>query len=568
MTASATLHHRFWPRAVPHSLRVPQVTLPHFLDVAAQRYPDKAAIVFGGQPLTYGRLRARVDALAGALQQRLGVRHGDRVLLVSQNCPQFTLAALAILRAGAVVVPINPMSTEPELRHYAADSGARVALAAQELLEPVLACLAGPNALLDALVVHAYSDALDPQAAAAEPGLPPTVLAPRAALPPGPVHGLEDLIALGLAPEPVPAGPDDLALLPYTSGTTGRPKGCMHTHRTVLASNFGSQLWRGLHADGVFLCVAPLFHMLGLQNALTLPLTLGATVVMLPRWNAAAAIRLIERYRVTTWAAPPAMVIDCFAQPEALQHDLSSLALLSGGGAAMPEAVAAMLAERFGLHYNEAYGLTETAAFLHANPVGRGKRQCLGIPTPGVVSRIVDPVTLADLPQGEVGELVSSGDQVMTGYWRNPEADAQAFFERDGRRYFRTGDLACMDEEGYYFLRDRLKRMINVSGFKVWPAELESALYEHPAIHEACVIGLLDAQQGESVMALVALKAGASATPQDIISWSRTRMAAYKVPRTVEILPALPKSATGKIPWRELQDQYRAAQSGAAQGAH
>jgi fatty-acyl-CoA synthase len=217
-----------------------------------------------------------------------------------------------------------------------------------------------------------------------------------------------------------------------------------------------------LHAESCFLCVAPLFHMLGLQNGMNAAADAGRHHRHDAALEPAVAIQLIERHRVTTWTAPPAMVIDCFAQPQALQHDLSSLALLSGGGAAMPEAVATMLAERFGLHYNEAYGLTETAAFLHANPWARGKRQCLGMPTPGVVSRIVDPVTLADLPQGEVGELVTSGEQVMRGYWRNEEANRDAFFERDGKRFFRTGDLASMDEDGYYFLRDRLKRMIRV----------------------------------------------------------------------------------------------------------
>jgi fatty-acyl-CoA synthase len=253
------------------------------------------------------------------------------------------------------------------------------------------------------------------------------------------------------------------------------------------------------------------------------------------------------------------MVIDAFAQPEALTRDLSSLSLLSGGGAAMPEAVAAMLAERFGLFYNEAYGLSETAAFLHANPLHRGKRQCLGVPTPGVESRIVDPVTLQELPPGEVGELVTRGPQVMTGYWNNPAADRAAFITLDGRRFFRTGDLAHVDEDGYYFMRDRLKRMINASGFKVWPAEVENTLYEHPAVHEACVVAVPDARRGETVKALIVLKPAArgQVSAEAVIAWSRERMAAYKVPRLVEFLDALPKSGTGKILWRELQEAQR-----------
>jgi fatty-acyl-CoA synthase len=384
---------------------------------------------------------------------------------------------------------------------------------------------------------------------------------PRQPLPGAAFHGFEDALALQLQPAADRGAPDDLCVLPYTSGTTGHPKGCKHTHATVLASNVASQVWKNLNVDSVFLCVAPLFHMLGMQNGMNVPITLGATVVMMPRWNAAQAVRLIERHRVTAWTAPPAMVIDAFAQPEALTRDLSSLCLLSGGGAAMPEAVATMLAERFGLSYNEAYGLSETAAFLHANPLARGKRQCLGVPTQGVDSRIVDPVTLQELPQGEVGELVTRGAQVMTGYWNNEAANREAFIELDGQRYFRTGDLASVDEEGYFFMRDRLKRMINASGFKVWPAEVESAMYEHPAIYEACIIGIEDAHRGETVKALVVLKPDqrGRVSEQDIIDWGRARMAVYKAPRIVEFLDALPKSSTGKILWRELQEAQRAA---------
>lgn len=213
-----------------------------------------------------------------------------------------------------------------------------------------------------------------------------------------------------------------------------------------------------------------------------------------------------------------------------------------------------MLAERFDLNYNEAYGLTETAAFLHANPVRHGKRQCLGMATQGVHSMIIDPTTLQEVPQGEVGELVTSGAQVMQGYWRNDEANRAAFFERCGRRYLRTGDLAYVDEEGYFFMRDRLKRMINVSGYKVWPAEVENMLYGHPAVQEACVIGVADARRGETVKAVVVCKPGEQLDAAQLIAWCRERMAAYKVPRIVAFAEQLPKSATGKIQWRQLQE--------------
>ena len=550
-------HFRFWPKGVARQLRVPRATLLDCLDMAARRYPDKPAIAYCGTTLAYAPLRRRVDALAAYLQQRLGVAPGDRVLLASQNCPQFVTAFYAVLRAGAVVVPVNPMSKAAEVRHCALDSGARIAFVAQELL-PTLALGEGDGELR-AVLVHAYADAVD--ATASDDALPDWVTAPRTPLDGARLHGFEQAIEAGLAPAELSLSPDDLAVLPYTSGTTGHPKGCMHTHATLLASLASSAVWKQLHVETVTLAVAPLFHMLGLQNGMNLPMFLGATAVMMPRWDPAMAARLIERHAVTAWSAPPAMVIDLFSHPDAERRDLSSLALLSGGGAAMPEAVAAMLAQRHGLSYNEGYGLTETASFLHANPPARGKRQCLGMPTQGVDSRIVDPLTFEELPPGETGELVTRGAQVMKGYWRNPEADRDAFIEIGGQRFFRTGDLASMDEEGYFFLRDRLKRMINASGYKVWPTEVENAMYEHPAIHEACVIAVPDGKRGESVKALVVLKPQqrGRVREEEIVAWCRERMAVYKAPRVVEFLESLPKSGTGKILWRELQEAHRAA---------
>jgi fatty-acyl-CoA synthase len=549
----------FWPKGVPRALSLPQVPLTHYVQVAAERYPHKPAVIFCGSTLTYAALHARVEALAGYLTQRLGVQRGDRVLLMSQNCPQYVAAYYGIMRAGAVVVPVNAMCTQSEIRYFMQDSGARVAMVAQELLPQVMPLLqAGDPDALQAVLVHAYSEGLPAQPVSDE--VPDVVLAPRQWTEAPGLHGLEDAIAQALpAPSEHPLS-DDLCVLPYTSGTTGHPKGCMHTHATVLASNMAAQVWRGLHMDSVFLAVAPLFHMLGMQGGLNVPITLGSTVVMLPRWHAAAAARLIEHHRVTTWSAPPAMLIDFFASPAAAQRDLSSLSTLAGGGAAMPETVANLLQTRFDITYNEAYGMTETASFLMCNPPARGKRQCLGVITPGVDTRIVDPETLRELPVGEVGELVTRGAQLMRGYWQNDQANQASFFELDGQTFFRTGDLASVDEEGYFFMRDRLKRMVNVSGFKVWPAEVENTLYEHPAVHEACVIAVPDDKRGENVMALLVLKPAfkGQVTEQAVIDWSREHMAAYKTPRIVRFVDALPKSGTGKILWRQLQEQERA----------
>ena len=546
-------HFRFWPKGVARELVVPRTTLPECLDLAARRYPDKPAIVYCGAVTTYAQLNRQVDAMAAYLRNELSVTRGDRVLVASQNCPQYVIAFYAILRAGAVVVPVNPMSKAQEVRWYADDSGARVAFVAQELLEHFEG--------IEHLVVHAYSEAVAADCAADE--IPAWVAEPLR-----PVMRSECVAFSSIQEALGPRlrgddelGPDDLAVLPYTSGTTGHPKGCMHTHATVVASLAASSVWKGLHCESVVLAVAPMFHMLGLQNGMNMPVFLGGTSVMLPRWNAAVAARLIERHGVTAWTALPSMLLEFFSDPEAGRRDLSSLTLLSGGGAAMPEAVSAMLSDRYGITYNEGYGLTETASFLQANPLARGKRQCLGIPAQGVDTRIVDPVSLQELPPGEVGELVTHAPQVMKGYWRNAAADREAFVEIDGKRFFRSGDLAAMDEEGYFFMRDRLKRMINTSGYKVWPAEVENAMYEHPAIHEACVVAVPDARQGEAVKALVVLKPGlrGEVREQDIVVWARERMAVYKAPRFVQFVDSLPKSGTGKIQWRELQEAQRAA---------
>jgi fatty-acyl-CoA synthase len=254
------------------------------------------------------------------------------------------------------------------------------------------------------------------------------------------------------------------------------------------------------------------------------------------------------------------MIIDLFGSPNYRSFDLSSLATLSGGGAPMPLAVAERLKAEFGITFMEGYGLTETAAPSHSNYVDRAKLQCLGVPIFGVDSRVVDPATLQELPPGEVGEIVTRGPMVFKGYWRHPEATEAAFVDFEGEKFFRTGDLGRMDEEGYFFITDRLKRMINASGYKVWPAEVEMLLYKHPAVQEACIIAARDAYRGETVKAVVVLREAAKGktSAEDIIGWAREHMAAYKVPKVVEFVDGLPKSGSGKVMWRLLQDREAA----------
>ncbi|CAG9169602.1 long-chain fatty acid--CoA ligase [Cupriavidus respiraculi] len=568
--ASPPYRSPHWPPGLPPTLHCPATSLCYNVEVAARRYPGKVALQTFGNALRYGELHAAIETLAGYLQEACGVAPGDRVLLFSQNCPQFIVAYYAILRAEAVVVPANPMWLTGELAHVVADAAPTVAFAASELYEQLRPLHAGP---LRHVIVHDYAGMVGESRERGPDAAPPVPdwLLERRPLPAAPAGAVlsawDDAMAAGLRPRPHEANADTLCMLAYTSGTTGKPKGCMHTHGTLMSAAVGSQVWRGSTAETVSFSVAPMFHLLGMQNGIHAPLYLGATIVLLPRWDRALAADLIERYRVASWGAAPAMLVDFFSQPGIEQRDLSSLAYLGGGGAAMPEAVASMLLARFGLPYVEAYGLTETAAFLLSNPRHRAKRECLGIATFGVDARVIDPHTLEELPQGELGEIVTHGAQVMLGYWNDPAADAEAFVTLDGKRFLRTGDLGYMDEEGYFYMRDRLKRMINASGFKVWPAEVENLLYGHPAIHEACVIAARDPKRGETVKAVVALKPAARGTPEAeperIMAWCRERMAAYKVPRIVTLVDALPKSATGKIQWRLLQERENEAGHGA-----
>jgi fatty-acyl-CoA synthase len=548
-------HEPFWPKRLPRRLEVPATSLWFNLEVSAARYPDKAAYLFFGRRLSFGQLHAQAEALAGWLQ-RCGVAAGDRVLLYMQNCPQFVVGYYAILRANAVVVPVNPMNRAEEFGHYIADAEAKVALTSADLAPIVVAANQAQDQRLAQVVVTRYADALPEVIEADE--MPSAALLDwlfaDPPLPDGCVRWV-DALAAGHRPGPHTAGPDDLALLPYTSGTTGLPKGCMHPHRTLMHNAIGGGLWGHCSAESVSLGVVPMFHITGMMYGALSPIYCGATVVLMPRWDRELAGRLISRHKVTHWTCIPTMIIDLFASPNYKSFDLSSLAYLSGGGAAMPHAVAERLQQEFGLTFAEGYGLTETAAPTHANPPERAKLQCLGMPLFGTESRVVDPLTLQELPPGEVGEIVSSGPMVFDGYWRHPEATAKAFVELDGKRFFRTGDLGRMDEEGYFFITDRLKRMINASGYKVWPSEVELLLFKCPLVQEACVIAAKDAYRGETVKAVIVLRADAKgATADDIVAWSREHMAAYKVPRIVEFVDTLPKSGSGKVMWRLLQD--------------
>ena len=560
-------HHRFWPKRLPHAITLPATSLWDNLETSARRYPDKPALVFFGRTLTYAELLQKAEHLAGVLC-RLGVKKGDRVVLNMQNCPQLVIAHFACLRANAVVVPVNPMNRAEELKHYIVDPDARVAITTADLaaeLARASDALAPAQRLLHLLVTH-FADGFD--AAVTGDNAPPPAwsdwLLTRHALPDlasGEVLDWNEALSTSAQPPVLSVGPTDLAILPYTSGTTGLPKGCMHTHASIMHNAIASGLWGNGSAENVVLTVVPMFHITGMVSLMHTSIRSGATLIMMPRWDRELAGRLISRWQVTHWTNIPTMVIDLMGSPNFAQFDLSSLVYIGGGGAAMPQAVAQRLFEQYGLRYIEGYGLTETAAPSHSNPPDAPKQQCLGIPFMSTDARVIDPNTLVEMPVGEQGEIIMHGPEVFQGYWKRPEATEVAFIELEGKRFFRSGDLGHVDEDGYFFLTDRLKRMINASGFKVWPAEVEALMFRHPAVQEACVISTQDAYRGESVKAVIVLRPSyvGEVTEQQIIDWCRDNMAVYKVPRIVQFVDALPKSGAGKVMWRMLQEAEKSS---------
>ena len=546
-------HFRSWPDGLVHSLAIPQTSLYSNLEVTARRHPELVATNFYGSLLSYQRLDADVLCLAGFLQARCGVQKGDRVLLCMQNSPQFVIGYYAILRADAIVVPVSPMLKTAELAFLIGDCAPKAAIVSQEVF-PQLASLVGASALTNAIVAT-YSDYLN---TATDLQVPDFVRAPRQVAAQAGVTPWATALEAGHAPRAHQARPDDTAILPYTSGTTGRPKACVHSHRTTMYGAVVKAAWGGAgHPGQVILACLPFFHVTGMQLSMNTSVYCGGTLVILPRWDRDAAGALIERFGVTEWINVPTMAIDFLANPRLSDYNLDSLSVVGGGGAPMPAAIGQRLLDLVGRPYAEGYGLSETIGATHMNSPRLTKPQCLGIPIFDIDSRVVDLESGRELAVGELGEIVIHGPPVFSGYWNDPAATRDAFVELDGKRFFRTGDLGHVDDDGFFFCTDRLKRMINASGLKVWPAEVESFLMGHPALQQCCVIGAADAYRGETVKALVVLKAGAELAEQGLIDWLRDRLAAYKVPSRVEFVPGLPIGPTGKVQWRELQARER-----------
>jgi fatty-acyl-CoA synthase len=544
-------HYPFWPKRLPKLLPVPHVPLHDLLETSARRYPERTAIIYYGAEITYREFWKQALQFAGALCD-IGIHPGDRVALYLQNSPHFAVSFFGILRVGAVVVPLNPMLKGSEFTGLLKDSGARTVITTTDLY-PVIAKEL-QNFDKKNVVVGAYHDYLPTQ-----PALPVPAFMTQAAKSVEDATLWKDFLRNAPMPPEMNIQPDDICLLPYTAGSTGIPKGCMHTHQTIMANAMGSIFWAGASPATVNLAALPFFHVTGLIHSFLGTVAAGACFIILTRWDREAALQSIEKFGVTLWPNITTMLIDLLASPDIQQRNLTSLSFVGGGGAPLPPAIGEKLLNLTGLTFAEGYGLTETISQTHWNPPDRPKLGSIGVPVFDVDSRIVDISTLKEVPSGQTGEIISSGPQVFKGYWKKPQETADAFLELDGRRYFRTGDIAYMDDEGYFFIVDRLKRMINAAGFKVWPSEVEAQLYRHPAVMEACVIGVSDMERVENVKAYIVLNPEfkGKTTAQEIIDWAKERMSAYKYPRIVEFTDALPKSGAGKILWRQLQEAER-----------
>ena len=513
-------------------LDMEQVTLPDVLERTCGRYPQRTAIHFKGVEMDYTVLGEHVRRFAAGLRD-LGVEKGDRVGIMLPNCPQFVIAYYGILHLGAIVVQINPMAVPAELEHFIGDSGAKALVVYAPLLP--LAEKARNLADLTKIVVE----------------LPPSGQAYN-----GKSVPFESLFASGQSLPREPLAPEDIAVLQYTGGTTGRSKGAMLTHRNLVlnAWQIAQILKQTKDSDEQdrILTVIPLFHVYGMTVCMNMGILDGSQLILLPRFDREEVLETIRDTKPTLFPGVPTMYVAVNAHPKALEYGISSIRICLSGSAPLPVEIIKEFAGKTGSTIMEGYGLSEASPVTHFNPVDRQKTGSVGKVIPYTEAKIVDlQEGTRELPPGEAGELVIRGPQVMSGYWNMPEETAQVL--RDGWLY--TGDIAYRDEEDYYYIVDRKKDLIIAGGYNIYPREVEEVLYQHPAILEAVVIGVADPYRGESVKAVVVTKPGTSVSEEELIAFCRENMAAYKIPRIVEFRDSLPKTAVGKILRRTLREQ-------------
>jgi long-chain acyl-CoA synthetase len=545
---------------VPLTVEPVTTSVPWLLLQAAEHSPQTPALAFFGRSITYGELNTQTVSLASAFKS-MGLAPGERLGIFLPNCPQLVMAYHAALRVGAVAVMLNPLLSATELAYQLADSGARRLVLLDHFLPRVEEVRT--QADLTHLIITSLADSLP---------WPLNWLYPFKARRDGLTTGFKPgpgrypwRELLQYTPEailPLP-GPRDLAVLQYTGGTTGTPKAAMLTHGNLMVNVAQINAWlpRVRYGEERVMGLLPFSHSFGLTACLNWPMSQGATIIVLPRFEINGFLKAMQKYRPTMLPGVPTLFVALINDPRLPKLDLSALWACISGSAPLPREIRDRFESLSGCTMLEGYGLTEAAPITHLNPIqGRRPAGSMGLPMPGTLAKVVDQETGArELPVGEVGELIIQGPQVMSGYWRNPQETAMVL--RDGWLY--TGDLARMDEDGYFYIVERKKDLIIAGGYKIYPREVEEVLYGHPGVKEAVAFGVPDAYRGETVKVVIVPQDGAALTAADIEAHCRRLLAVYKVPKIIEFRADLPKSLVGKVLRRRLKDEG----AGAAQGS-
>lgn len=555
-----------YPKEVSPSLHYPDQSIVQFLINAANHHPNHPAVHFLGKILTYRELHENAVNLAYGLLS-IGIAKGDRVAIMLPNCPQAVAAFYGVLLAGGVVVQTNPLYVERELEHQLADSGA-VAVITVDLLYARLSRVrgkqpeSGPLPQLKHAIITSIKDGLP---------FPKNLLYPlkqrkegfRADIPYGSfgVVSYKKLLAAKHTDMSLPdsAKGSDLAALQYTGGTTGTPKGVMLTHRNLVANTIQISTWcyKAEDAKERFLAALPLFHVFGLTVLMNMSVLRAGTLILLPRFEVETVLQTINQQKPTIFPGAPTMYVALIHHKSAAKIDFSSINVCVSGSAALPLEVQEKFEALTGGRLVEGYGLSESSPVTHANPVWEKRKiGTIGIPFPDTDAAVIDPESGERLPIGELGELIVRGPQVMRGYWNKPAETDQVL--RDG--WLHTGDLATMDEDGYFTIMDRIKDVIIAGGFNIYPREVEEVLFEHPAVREAAVIGVKDEYRGETVKAFIVFKEGWQVSSSQLDRWCRERLASYKVPHHYSFRETLPKTMVGKVLRRKLQEEEAEAE--------
>ncbi|MCS7139902.1 MAG: long-chain fatty acid--CoA ligase [Nitrososphaerota archaeon] len=546
---------KFYPPGVRKHIDYPDKPLHELLREAARKFPNRTAIIYFDRKITFKELDALTDKFATALAD-LGVNKGDRVALFLPNCPNFVIAYYGTLKAGGVITAISPLARERELEYQINDSESET-IVTLDLLYPLVEKVCGRTKLRNVIVgsIKDYMPRFKAFLGSLLKKIPSQKVERRAN-----VYFFKELIARYEAkPLKVEINPkEDLACLLYTGGTTGLPKGTMLTHMNLVANALMCVEWLQAKEEvgEVVLTVLPLFHSYGMTTSMNAPMAFGGTIVLLPRFDVVQVLQAIEKYKVTIFCGVPVMYAMLLSHPDVKKYDLTSIKFCISGAAPLPPEIQKKFMELTNAVLVEGYGLTETSPVTHSNPLDRTMKTVkvgsIGIPWPDTDAKIVDLETgERELPPGEVGELIVRGPQVMKGYWKRPEETAQTL--RNGWLY--TGDIAKMDEDGYFYIVDRKKDLIKYKGYSVFARELEDILYEHPAVKLCAVIGKPDPVAGEIPKAFVVLKEGMTATAEELMKFVNERVAPYKAIRELEIRKELPLSAVGKVLRRVLREE-------------